>query len=566
MADQPVQYSIGVDFGTESARAVLVNLTDGSEVATSVHPYANGVIDQRLPYTDAPLPPDTALQDADDYLQALRNTVTSVVKQAHVAAGDVVAIGIDTTACTLVFTDDELIPLSRQERFKSHPLAYARLWKHHAAQRYADLINTVARERGGINLASYGGAINAEWLLPKALQTFVEAPEIFAASAKIIEQQDFIVSTLVGKEVRGASVAGYKGTYLDEQGGYPSDDFFNALEPGFAAVREKIGETFLAPGERAGYLTETWAAELGLSERTAVAIGNIDAHVAMLGCGVITPGAMVAVMGTSVCNLMVTTERHEPSGIQGVVKDGIIPGTWGYEAGQAGVGDTFGWFAKYFAGADIADRAAISGRSIFEVAEADAADLQPGESGLLILDWLSGNRSILVDSDLSGAIVGLTLATRPHHVYRALIEAAAFGQRIIFDAFANAGITIDRFVVCGGLPNKSPLFMQTLADVLGRTVEVSSSKHTPAVGAALHGALAAGAVADWQDCTTIAPPITTSYVPVAQRRAVYDEIFALYRQLHDDLGVTNPNFMYRLRALRAAALRERETNPINPRG
>ncbi|MDO5700576.1 MAG: ribulokinase [Bowdeniella nasicola] len=553
MSARPPEYSLGIDFGTESARAVLVRLGDGAEIATSVHPYAHGVMDQVLPYTGEHLPLDTALHDADDYLEALTATITSVVTRSGVPPESIVGLGIDSTACTLVFTDADLAPLSRVDRFKSRHLAYVRLWKHHAAQRYADRINQVARSREGLYLPSFGGSVNAEWLLPKALQTMIAAPDVYQAAERIIEAQDWIVSQLVGREVRAASVAGYKASYLQERGGYPPADFLDEVEPGFSSVLTKVGEEFLAPGERAGTLTPAWAERLGLTATTAVAVGNTDAHVSVLGCGVVRPGTMVAVMGTSVCNLLVTEDRHEPHGIQGVVRDGIIPGMWGYEAGQAGVGDTFGWFAKHLAGADIADRALISGRSIFDVIESDAAELTPGECGLLVLDWLSGNRSILVDSKLSGAIVGLTLATRSHHIYRALIEAAGFGQRIILEAFEAAGIEVDRLVVCGGLPHKSPLLMQTMADILNRPIEVSSSTNTPAVGAALHGALAADALDSFEAGARIAPTHASTYVPSPDRHVVYNDVFALYRELHDDFGVTNTAPMYRLRDLRDQA-------------
>lgn len=554
------KYAIGVDFGSESARAVLVRLTDGKEIATSVHPYTHGVIDDVLPETGESLAPDTALQDPEDYLEALERTVHMVVGKAGISSSDVVSLGIDTTACTLVLVDDELAPLSSVPEFAQEPLAYARLWKHHAAQKYADLINEKARDSGAIHLPSYGGAINSEWLLPKALQTFVEAPGVFDAAVHIIEQQDWIVSRLVGKEVRGASVAGYKGTYLVEQGGYPAADFLDELESGFSGVLPKLGSSFLAPGALAGTLTTEWAVRLGLTSATAVAVGNIDAHASVLGVGVVNPNTMVAVMGTSVCNLLVTEDRHEPVGIQGVIKEGILPGKWGYEAGQAGVGDTFGWFVRNLAGSEIGDRATISGQSIFEILESDAAKLAPGESGVLALDWLNGNRSVLVDSSLSGLFVGMTLATRPHHLYRALIEASAFGQRIILEEFRDAGIGVDRIVACGGLPKKSPLLMQTLADITECQIDVSAATNASGVGAALHGALAAGYFPTWEAAAEVAAPISATYHPNLQHKAVYDSLFDLYLRLHDYFGVTNRDIMYELREQRARAILNGQAN------
>lgn len=551
---EAMQYTVGVDFGTESARAVVVRLSDGAELATAVRPYAHGVMDSVLAHTGRALPPETALQDADDYLAALTDVVRGAVERSGIAAQDVVGLGIDTTACTLVLTDDALVPLSRSTRWRSHPLAYARLWKHHAAQECAEEIIAAAQERGGMFLPQYGGRISSEWLLPKSLQTLREDREVFAAAARIIEQQDWIVSTLVGHEVRGASVAGFKGNLRSEDGGYPPAEFLDSLEPGFSAVLDKVGHQHLAPGARAGELSDRWARELGLSPRVVVAAGNIDAHAAVLGCGVTRPGTMVAVMGTSVCNLLVTEDHRTPVGIQGVVRDGIIPALWAYEAGQAGFGDIFGWFARSMASAEIADLATLSGRSVFDVLEERARELGPGGSGLVILDWMNGNRSILIDSDLSGAIVGLTLATRSHHIYRALLEAAAFGQRVILEAFSDAGVTVDRFVVCGGIPMKSPLLMQILADATGREVAVSSATNTSALGAALHGAIAAG-VLDWDAAARIAPPISVTYTPDPDRRRAYDELYPLYREFHDELGVHRPDLMHSLRRLRSAAHR-----------
>ena len=545
------RYAIGVDFGTESARAVVIRLEDGAEVATTVQPYAHGVMDSVLAHTGAPLPPETALQDADDYLAALTAVVRGAIQRSALSAESVVGIGIDSTACTLVLTDDALVPLSRSTRWRTHPLAYARLWKHHAAQPCAEKIITAAQERGGMFLPQYGGRISSEWLLPKALQTLRDDPEIYAAASRIIEQQDWIVSTLVGHEVRGASVAGFKGNYRSEDGGYPPEDFLDSIETGLSAVLDKIGHEFLAPGAAAGELSERWASELGLSPRTVVAVGNIDAHAAVLGCGVTGPGTMVAVMGTSVCNLLVTADHRTPVGIQGVVRDGIIPGMWAYEAGQAGFGDTFGWFARSMAAADVADLATISGRSVFDGLESRARELGPAGSGLVVLDWMNGNRSILIDSALSGAIIGLTLATRTHHIYRALLEAAAFGQRVILDAFVEAGVEIERIVVCGGIPTKSPLLMQILADVTGREIAVSSATNTSALGAALHGAIAAG-VLDWEAAAAIAPSISVTYTPSPAAVSVYGELYAIYRELHDDLGVQRPSVMHDLRRLQSA--------------
>jgi L-ribulokinase len=544
------QYVLGIDFWTDEVRAVLVRLSDGAEVASSTQPYEHGVMSETLAFTGTRLPPDTALQDPDDHLAAMVEAVRRTVSRAGLSADDVVGLGIDATACTLVLTDRNLAPLTRSTRWRSHPMAYARLWKHHAAQSCADEITTAAANESF--LPKYGGRISSEWLLPKMLETMRSARDVHDAAERVLEIQDWIVSTLVGHEVRAASVAGFKANHRAEDGGYPSAEFLDGIEDGFSSVLDKVGHDLLPPGSAAGTLTSEWAERLGLGTGTVVAVGNTDAHSAVLGSGVSRPGEMVAFMDASVCNLIVTDDFTAPRGIQGVVLDGIRPGRWGYEAGQAGVGDTFGWFAQHLASTDAADVAAISGRSVFEVLEEQAGALDPGESGLVVLDWVNGNRSVLIDSGLSGAIIGLTLATRPHHIYRALLEAAAFGQRIIIEAFENAGVSVKRFVACGSIPVKNPLLMQILADVTGKHVEVSSSAHSSALGAALHAAIAGG-FTDWDDAASLATKDVTIYSPNPTRQAAYAPVFDLYRRLHDDLGVTHPEYMHELRALQAAA-------------
>lgn len=543
-------YAIGVDFGTESARSVLVRLADRAEIETATHLYEHGVMTETLAASGEKLAPNTALQDPDDYLVALEKVVRAVVDRSGVDPQQIVGLGVDTTACTIVLTDDDLVPLPRSPRWKKHPLAYARLWKHHAAQSHAEEINRAAEAEGGLFLPQYGGRLSSEWVLPKALQTLRDDREVYDATSRIIEQEDWIVSTLVGTEVRGASVAGFKGNYREESGGYPSPEFLNSLEPGFAGVLDKLGHEFLTPGESAGTLTSEWATRLGLDTHVTVAAGNIDAHAAFLGAGAAQPGTMVAVMGTSVCNLVVSKEHRTPRGIQGVVKNGILPDHWAYEAGQAGFGDTFGWFARNMTSADIADLASISATSTFEVLESKAQALQPGGSGLIVLDWMNGNRSTLIDSNLSGAIVGLTLDTRDYHIYRALLEGAAFGQRIILEAFEEAEVPINRFIVCGGIPAKSPLLMQILADVIGMPVEVSSSANTSALGAALHGAIAAGELT-WESAGKAESAIATVYRPNPTAHEAYNEIYTHYRAIHDTFGIDQRSLMHSLREIQA---------------
>ncbi|MBD8063528.1 ribulokinase [Oceanitalea stevensii] len=554
--------AIGIDYGTESCRAVVVDLASGSELGEAVHLYRSGVIDEVLPATGQALPPSWALQDPADYVEGLTAVVRGAVAASGLTADEVVGIGIDTTACTVIPTTADGVPLATTPHWRAEPHAYAKLWKHHAAQRHADRVNALARTHGGLFLNSYGGKISAEWLVPKALEIFEAAPDVFAAADRLIELEDWLVSQLVGHEVRGAHVAGYKANYRAEDAGYPSEQFLEELSPGFAAVLGKLGHDLVGPGARAGGLTEEWAQRLGLRPGTAVASGNMDAHVAMLACGVAGPGDMVLVMGTSVCNLVLSAEKQHVEGMSGVVKDGIIPGYWAYEAGQPGVGDTFGWYVRNFLPQRYAEAAEAAGVSGFDYLADRAAALRPGESGLVALDWFNGNRSVLVDAHLSGVLVGMTLATRPEHVYRALVEAAAFGQRTILEAFESSGVAVDRIVACGGLPGKSPLLMQVLADATGREIHLSASANTPALGAALHAGLAAGSAAGGYDSFAEAAAFgrisETAYTPDPEAGAVYDRLYRIYDRLSTDLGRRPEDVMYALRDIAADAARHQQ--------
>lgn len=351
----------------------------------------------------------------------------------------------------------------------------------------------------------------------------------------------------------GAAVAGYKESYQPTVGGYPDANFLDELAPGFSTVVSKLGEEFLPPGGCAGTLAPEWAEELGLSPDTVVACGNLDAHVAVLGVGISQPNEMLLVMGTSVCNLMMTSEFDEVNGVSGTTFEGLAPGYWAYEAGQSGVGDTFGWFVENLLPERIHLEAQAAGADAFSLLEAGAGQLNPGECGLICLDWFNGNRSTLQDGDLSGLIVGLTIGTRAEDIYRCLLEGAAFGQRQIFDAFADAEVSIDRVVACGGIALKSPLFMQILADVLNRPVEVNSSMQGPAVGAALHAAVAAGVrrggFASFATACEIAPPTLTTYTPDSGRAAEFDRLFSVYQKLYTEFGTEYPERMHLLREI-----------------
>jgi len=556
-----VKYAVGIDFGTESGRALLVELPTGRELATAVHPYANGVIDARLPAPDddVVLEPDWALQDPADYIATIRATVPRLLAETGVDPADVVGVGIDFTACTMLPTTRDGTPLSELAEFRREPHAWVKLWKHHASQPEADRINATAAALGEAWLPRYGGRISSEWFYSKSLQILDEAPRVYAAADRLIEATDWVTWQLTGVETRNACTAGYKAIW-SKRDGFPDTTFFGALHPGFASVvDEKMSRDVQPVGNAAGGLSATAAAWTGLRPGTAVAIANVDAHVSVPAVGVTRPGTMVAVMGTSTCHLVLGSRLATAEGMCGVVEDGIIPGLFGYEAGQSAVGDIFAWYTQHAVPPDVHAEADRIGSSVHAVLERDAARLRPGESGLLALDWWNGNRSILVDGDLSGLLIGATLATRPADIYRALLEATVFGTRAIIESLDEAGVPVHRVVACGGLPERNELLMQLSADITGRPFEISASRQAPALGAAMHGAVAAGAAAGGFESiedavAAMVRPSVRIYEPAESAMAVYDPLFADYMALHDLFGRGGNDVMRRLRATRSAAL------------
>ena len=548
------RYVFGLDFGTESCRALLVDVATGEEVATAVHKYRDGVIDRELPGGGGKLEPDWALQNPKDYIEGISVTIPEALKQGGVAPEDVIGIGSDFTACTMMPIDKDGVPLCMNPGFADNPHAWIKLWKHHAAQPEADLVNNVARERGEEFLPRYGGKISSEWFIPKALQILDEAPQIYEAADRLIEASDWIVLQLSGVEKRNACVAGYKAIW-DE--GYPSTDYFKALHPGMEnIVKDKLSEDIYPAGTRAGGLTAEMAERTGLRQGTAVAVGGVDAHVAVPAATVVGPGNMVMIMGTSICHMVVDKEKRVIDGMCGVVKDGILPGYYGYEAGQSAVGDIFGWFVKHAVPSDYIEEAKSKGVDIHELLTEKAAELKPAETGLLALDWWNGNRSVLVDADLTGLLIGCTLNTRPEEIYRALIEATAFGTYTIIEGLEDGGVPINELYACGGLP-KNKLLMQIYADVSNREIKVAASDQATALGSALWGAVAAGKEAGGYDdiveaARNMARLKDESFVPNRQNHEIYLKLFSEYRQLHDLLGRGGNDVMKRLKNLKTS--------------
>ncbi|MDG6105249.1 ribulokinase [Dactylosporangium aurantiacum] len=541
------RYVVGVDFGTLSGRAVVVRVADGVEVGTAVHEYRHGAVERTLPATGEALPPHWALQMPLDWVDVLRNAVPAALASVEggLDATQVVGIATDFTACTFLPVLADGTPLS--DVLPDRPHAYPKLWKHHAAQRQADRINRLAEERGEAWLARYGGKLSAEWQFAKALQVLEEDPEVFARAERFVEAADWIVWQLTGVETRNACTAGYKGAHQD--GRYPSRDYFEALHPGFGAFLDKV-EGPLAPlGGLAGRLTAEAAAWTGLPEGIAVAVGNVDAHVTAPAAQAVEAGQLVAIMGTSTCHVMSGATLADVPGMCGVVADGIVPGLYGYEAGQSGVGDIFGWFVD----------TQLEGGLTHEELTARAAQQRPGQHGLVALDWHNGNRSVLVDHHLSGVIVGQTLATRPEDQYRALIEATAYGTRTIVETLEAAGVPVTEFIAAGGLL-KNTFLMQVYSDVLRRPISVIDSEQGPALGSAIHAAVAAGEYPDVRAAAAAMGKVKRAvYTPDEAAADVYDRLYAEYRRLHDYFGRSEAQganeVLHRLRELREEVAR-----------
>lgn len=550
------QYVVGVDYGTLSGRAVVVRASDGAEVGTAVHEYPHGVIEERLPGTDLRLPPEWALQVPQDYREVLQVAVPAALADAGVDPSGVVGIATDFTACTMVPTLADGTPLAEVEDLRARPHAYVKLWKHHAAQGQADRINALAEERGEGWLARYGGLISSEWEFAKGLQLFEEDRAVYDRMERWVEAADWIVWQLCGTYVRNACSAGYKGILQD--GAYPAPDFLEALAPGFGGfVADKLDQPIGRLGARAGTLSAEAAAWTGLPEGIAVAVGNVDAHVTAPAAQATGSGQMVAIMGTSTCHVMSGEVLREVPGMCGVVDGGIVDGSWGYEAGQSGVGDIFGWFVRTGLPADYAAAAVAAGESAHEHLTRLAAGQEVGEHGLVALDWHSGNRSVLVDHELSGLVMGLTLATRPEDIYRALLEATAFGTRVIVEAFRDSGVPVHELVIAGGL-SKNALLMQIYADVTRLPLSVIDSEQGPALGSAIHAAVAAGVYPDVATASKAMGKVRRGvHLPDEGRAASYDALFAEYLALHDHFGRAD-KAMRRLKAIRRAAVARRQ--------
>ncbi len=532
-------FTIGLDFGTNSARAIVANTATGEEIAGHVYEFPTGdkgiVLD--------PKNPDLARQHPADYLATVENAIHGALQQAAATDGfasdRVIGIGVDTTGSTPLPVDKKGTPLALLPEFKDNPDAMAWLWKDHTGHAEATEITALAKKMRPEYLAKCGGAYSSEWMWSKILHCKRTAPAVFDAAYTWVEHADWMTGVLTGTDhpdslKRCICAAGHKAMFNPAWGGYPDMEFIQALDPDLARVRDTLPDNAYNIADAAGGLTDEWAGKLGLPAGTPVAMGAFDAHLGAVGSG-IQPGVLVKILGTSCCDMLVapmTTELPDIPGLCGIVPESILPGCYGLEAGQSAVGDIFNWFVSYMR---------PEGET-HETLTEKALQLAPGESGLLALDWHNGNRTVLVDQRLTGGVIGMTLHTRPEEVYRALIEATAFGARVIMERFIEYGMTVDRIVNCGGISGKNALLMQIYADVMGRPLEISQSAQTCALGAAMAGAVVAGKKAGGHDnfdaaAAAMARMDDRVYEPIPENRQRYNRLFELYKRMHDAFGV-----------------------------
>ena len=530
------QYTIGLDYGTNSVRALIVNVANGVEIASAVWEYAHGTHGVILSRD-----PNLARQHPADYVKGAEVTIKKALAAAKknirgFKPEQVIGIGVDTTGSTPLPVNAEGQPLAFQKKFSNNPNAMAWLWKDHTGVAEAVQITALAKKMRPQFLAKCGGTYSSEWFWSKILHCLNTAPEVFNAAHSWIELADYVPAALTGTEhpskfIAGVCAAGHKAMWNVNWGGYPDKEFLSELNPKLGALRDRLTPRVENVNKAVGGLTEQWAKRTGLSAEIPVAVGAFDAHLGAIGSGV-APGALVKIIGTSTCDIAVCSNENQLAdvpGLCGIVDGSVLPGFFGLEAGQSAVGDIFNWFVNYLQPCGKA--------GTHEALTSEAAKLKPGESGLLALDWNNGNRTILVDQRLTGLLVGQTLYTTPAEIYRALIEATAFGALTIINRFEEYGVKISQVINCGGIAEKNPVVMQIYADVTGRPMSVSRSAQTCALGSAVAAAVVAGAHKNFSTAqkamTGLKPRV---FKPNAKAHAVYRELYTVYKQLHDAFG------------------------------
>jgi L-ribulokinase len=536
-------YTIGLDYGTNSVRCVIVDAANGNELGTAVYEYETGQAGIILDPSDHNL----ARQNPDDYLKGIEVSIAGAIAQARKAEPkfdpkDIVGIGVDTTGSTPLPVDKNGTPLAMLDNFMDNPNAHAWLWKDHTGYAEAAEITELAKKERPEYLAKCGGTYSSEWFFSKILHCLHTDPKVFNAAYTWVEHADWLPAVLTGtdapdKLMRCRCAAGHKAMFNSDWGGYPDAQFLAKLDPKLAKLRETLSNETFAVDRPTGKLTKDWADKLGLTAGIPVAMGAFDAHLGAVGAG-IKEGVLVKIIGTSTCDMVVaSTDKKLPDvpGICGIVDGSILPGYYGLEAGQSAVGDIFNWLVNYI---QPGGKKEGSHENLTE----KAAKLKPGQSGLLALDWNNGNRTILVDQRLTGLLLGQTLHTRPEEIYRALIEATAFGALTIINRFEEYGVKIKEVVNCGGIAEKNPLIMQIYADVTGREMKISRSVQTCALGSAIAGAVVAGKAAGGHDSYVDAQAVMCgvkdkTFKPIAKNVEIYKQVYKLYKQLHDSFGI-----------------------------
>ena len=538
------KYVIGLDFGTNSCRSLIVDVANGKELATYVFPYPSGndgvILD--------PVDPNLARQNPADYLLGIEASITEGLKKAKAADSkfsprDVIGIGVDTTGSSPMPVDANGQALCFNEKYKKNPAAMVWLWKDHTSYAQAALITEAASKMRPDYMAKVGGVYSSEWFWSKILHCKKNAPDVFDATYSFVEICDWIPAVLTGiidprTMKRGICAAGHKAMFNDQWGGLPDKNFLDALSPGLGALRDRLFSRAYPADEKVGTLSPPWSKKLGLPESVAIAVGAFDAHMGAVGAGIET-GTLVKILGTSTCDIMIQPDNASLAdipGVCGIVDGSVMKGYFGIEAGQSAVGDIFVWFVNNL----VPEKYGRSMEEKFKNLENAAQELQPGESGLLSLDWNNGNRTILVDVRLTGLLLGQTLHTQPHEIYRALVEATAFGALRIIDRIEEYGVPVREVVNCGGLAAKNPLLMQIYADVTGRPMKISRSNQTPALGAAMFAAVAAGdEIGGYPSIPTAQKSMTgfgKAYQPNKEHHQIYNQLYKLYCQLHDAFG------------------------------
>lgn len=525
------KYSIGIDFGTLSGRAVIVDIVTGEEIVTSVREYAHGVMADKFVNGET-LPADFALQHPGDYLDILYFIVKDCMDRSGVDPADIVGVGVDFTACTILPVTKEGKPLCFLEEYRDNPHAYVKLWKHHAAQKEADEVNALAREMGAEWLKHYGGAISSEWMFPKVLEILRADEELYHRTERFIEAGDWIVWQLTGQESHSICTTGFKAAWNQETG-YPDKEYLGRLDRRLEnIVGQKLGTDIKKMWECAGYITEEAAERTGLKAGTPVMPAFVDAHAALPALGITSPGKLLLIMGTSTCHILLGEKEIYVPGISGYVKDGIVDGFYAYEAGQACVGDSFDWFVKKCVPHSYFEEAKEQGISIYTLLDRKAEKLGPGSNGLLALDWWNGNRTPYGNSSLTGVLVGLSISTSPEEIYRALIEATAYGTRNIIEIYEENGIPIDTLYAAGGIPEKNSMLMQIYADVTGREIFLAGTAQACAYGSAVLGASGERGYGDLAKAAESMKKVKEkSYQPISENTRIYDKLYGEYKKL-----------------------------------